>query len=74
MITRNVQEAGKVLRRRIPQRRSVRGNPHLVHNHCHHEQEINSECPEDNEFRALEVTSRDVVLLYPDQLIMFEGR
>jgi hypothetical protein len=50
----------------------MRGNPHLVHHHCHHEQEIDSECPEDKKFRSLEVPPRDVVLLCPDKLIVFE--
>ena len=50
----------------------VRRNPHLVRDNCHHEQEVDSERPEDKEFPAFEVPPRDVVFLCSDQLIVFE--
>jgi hypothetical protein len=70
--TPNVQKIDKAVRRKIWQVGLMRGNPHLVHHHCHHEQEIDSECPQDKKFRSLEVPPRDVVLLCPDKLIVFE--
>ncbi len=62
----------KAVRGKIWQVGLMRSSPHLVHDDCHHEQEIDSECPENKKFRSLEVPPRDVVLLCPDQLIVFE--
>jgi hypothetical protein len=50
------------------------GNPYLVRNYCHHEQKIESKCPQDYEFEAFEVPPGDEVLLGPRELIVFERR
>jgi hypothetical protein len=52
----------------------VRGSPDLVGDYCHHEQEVESKGPEDQEFGAFEVTTGDGVLFGFDELIVFEGR
>ena len=62
----------KAVRGKIWQVGLMRSSPHLVHDDRHHEQEIDSKCPEHKQFGSFEVPSRDVVLLRPDQLIVFE--
>ena len=50
----------------------VCGGPDLVGDYCHHEQEVESESPEDDQFGAIEVAAGDVVLLDADELVVFE--
>ncbi len=52
----------------------MRGNPNLINHNSHHEQEIDSKRPEDDEFATFEVPSRDRVFFCPNQLIVFERR
>jgi hypothetical protein len=54
--------------------RLARGSPYLINDHCHHEQKVDSKTPEHEELGTFEVPSRDWMLLYPNQLIMFERR
>jgi hypothetical protein len=52
----------------------VGGDPDLICDYCHHEEEIESKRPEDNEFGAFEVTARDRMLFGFDELVVFQGR
>jgi hypothetical protein len=52
--------------------RLVCGNPHLINYDCHHEQKITSKRPEHDKFGAFELPPGDVMLLCPNQLIVFE--
>ena len=47
------------------------GEPDLVGDYCHHEQEVESERPEDQEFGAFEVTAGDGVFFGVGELIVF---
>ena len=48
------------------------GNPHLVGHYCHHEQKIEAQSPEDDQFGAIEVPAWDMLLLDADELVVFE--
>jgi hypothetical protein len=50
----------------------VSGDPDLVGDYRHHEQKVEAQRPEDEEFRAFEVTARDGMFLGFDQLVVFE--
>jgi hypothetical protein len=52
---------------------SAGGDPDLVDDDGHHEDEIEAECPEDCEFGAFQVTPGDGVLLGVGELVVFEG-
>jgi hypothetical protein len=56
----------------VQERNLVGGGPDLVGDYCHHEQEVESESPEDDQFGAIEVAAGDVVLLDADELVVFE--
>jgi hypothetical protein len=44
----------------------------LVADYCHHEEEVEAEGPEDEEFGAFEVAAGDGVLLRFDELVVLE--
>jgi len=48
------------------------GEPDLVGNDCHHEQQVESKGPQDEEFGAFEVAAGDQVFFGFDELIVFE--
>ena len=50
----------------------VRRNPDLIRHHCHHEEKIQAEGPEDQEFGAFQVAAGDVMFFCFDELIGFE--
>ena len=49
------------------------GEPDLIGDDGHHEEKIEAEGPEDEEFGAFEVTAGDGMLLGTGELIVFEG-
>jgi hypothetical protein len=51
----------------------ARGDPDLISDDRHHEEKVEAEGPEDEEFGAFEVAAGDVVLLGADELVVFEG-
>ena len=48
------------------------GGPDLVGDYCHHEQKIEAQSPEDDQFGAIEVPAWDMLLLDADELVVFE--
>ena len=50
----------------------VCGGPDLVGDYCHHEQKIEAQSPEDEQFGAIEVPAWDMLLLDADELVVFE--
>jgi len=51
----------------------ARGDPDLIGDYCHHEEQVEAERPEDEEFGAFEVTAGDGMLFGAGELIVFEG-
>src|ERR1700735_467038 len=50
----------------------VCGGPDLVGDYRHHEQKIEAQSPEDDQFGAIEVPAWNMLLLDADQLVVFE--
>src|ERR1700735_945777 len=50
----------------------VCGGPDLVGDYRHHEQKIEAQSPEDDQFGAVEVPAWNVLLLDADELVVFE--
>jgi hypothetical protein len=46
----------------------------LIADHCHHEEKVEAERPEEDEFGAFEAAARDGLLLGFHELIVFERR
>jgi len=59
--------------KRSERRTLAGGGPDLVGDYCHHEQEIYTKRPQDDEFWAFEMTARNGMLLGSHELIVFEG-
>ena len=50
-----------------------RGGPDLIDDDCHHEKQIETKRPENQQFGAFEMAAGDVVLFCANELIVFEG-
>ena len=58
----------------MPGIRSVRGKPNLIRHHCRHEENVEAEGPEDQEFGVFQVAAGNVMFFCFDELIGLELR
>jgi hypothetical protein len=61
------------VRRTEPVRNLAGCDPDLVSDDCHHEDKVETEGPEDQEFWAFEMAQGDGMLFRFDELVGFEG-